>query len=339
MSESDKLEAKSWREAIYYANRLEKEINIDAKEIIKSTETSHALNKKLNEEIQSFVDRINIEGLLKKLKNDFNNFQQLSDDDFFWLNKNDRAIGFCVIFLKMHHSLNPIKENNEEPGRFNNNAFEGQRRLLHSEKKLTRTTPLTVEHFLRNPGKYLRVSLPKNANLNSQNNRIDFIKNSFKNSNINLKGQKYIIWFLSELWGECYQSKNNYDFIKWLKRDDEEKVNFCLNYQLSYDKDNQLPWLPINMNEKYLALVAIFDYKSLINSDEFDLLIKKIKSAWNQKTYRDRSKEKKSGTLLIKEETKERLSHIAKEKGYSNQKMIKYLIDEQYEKINKFHSL
>ncbi|PJE53687.1 hypothetical protein [Marinomonas sp. BSi20584] len=192
---------------------------------------------------------------------------------------------------------------------------------------------------MRNPEKRLRVYLPKNANLNSNNNRIDFIKNSFKNSNINLEGQKYTVWFLSELWGECYHSESNYNFIKWLKRDDEEKINFCLNYQLSYDKDNQLPWLPINMNEKYLALVAIFDYKSLINPDEFDLFIKKIKSAWNQKTYRDRSKEKKSDTLLIKGETKEKLSYIAKEKGYSNQKMIKYLIDEQYEKINKFYSL
>ncbi|PJE53688.1 hypothetical protein [Marinomonas sp. BSi20584] len=147
MSASDKLEAKSWREAIYYANRLEEEINIDAKEIIKATETSHALNRKLNEEIQFFVDRKNIEDLSKKLKDDFNNLQQLSDADFFWLKKNDRAIGFCVIFLKMHHSLNSIEENNEEPGRFNNTAFEGEMRLIHSEKKITQNKTINCRAF------------------------------------------------------------------------------------------------------------------------------------------------------------------------------------------------
>ncbi|MBE4088008.1 hypothetical protein HJ107_14315, partial [Vibrio parahaemolyticus] len=97
-------------------------------------------------------------------------------------------------------------------------------------------------------------------------------------------------------------------------------------------------WDTTNTHDHYLSIVLFFNIKFLIDPHESELILRKMKAAWSQKKFRDKSEGSKPYSVSMSKKTKERLTWLVEEDNSNIQQVVKNLIDDAYLKRNKNHS-
>ncbi|WOD09042.1 hypothetical protein [Marinomonas sp. GJ51-6] len=82
--------------------------------------------------------------------------------------------------------------------------------------------------------------------------------------------------------------------------------------------------------EKRAAVIATLDLSD--NVDRKALVIDKMKKAWSQKKFREKSSGKKPYSISMTLNTKQKLNAMAEEKGMKINEMIEYLVQNEFKK-------
>lgn len=124
-------------------------------------------------------------------------------------------------------------------------------------------------------------------------------------------------------------SENN-DVVRWATTNNQL---WAWNY-LYHDK-NPLWFIENDSSNNYLdGLITTFD---LLNDaeDKRALLLSKMKSAWSQKSYRDKNNGKKSVSIVLSEDIIKKLDFICKNTDRRKNEVVTRLILEEHDKIKK----
>jgi len=326
MDDYKKLYAHSWREAVYYSKRLNKELSI-RRDLIRNSITIEDANNTLNAVIEGVKSSFEQEKLITDLISSFNQKEQLPDEELLHFKKGYRATNFIITFLSHHLASNSIDSG------LSDELTRNKRGHINFEpfKRQVDRLP-TMEGFIKHP-RLLNIYMPTKASLALQKSRYLFILKAFKQSNINLEGQKYLIRLLNDLWYLCYSSNKHKKLVTWVERKNSEQIELCIDYLSKKVDGFKLPWKATNQEESYSALIAYFDYHLLMKPAETELLISKMKAAWTQKKFREKTSGKKPYSVSMSDRTKERLTWLVTREDSNISKVIKDLIDIRYENI------
>ncbi|EGX6956818.1 hypothetical protein JFQ85_000582 [Aeromonas hydrophila] len=122
---------------------------------------------------------------------------------------------------------------------------------------------------------------------------------------------------------------NNNEITNWLRSDKKSKVQWLSNYLES----NQQDYIHLVLkNSTYHAddLLSFFDLLSIINNDRYKLLINNFKKAWNQKTYRDKNKEKKQYSIVMSKDIGDLLDKLSYIENKNKNDIVETLIRRAY---------
>ncbi|GAB3529202.1 hypothetical protein [Photobacterium alginatilyticum] len=324
MGGSKVLHAHSWREAIYYAEELEELLDIE-RGLIEESETIDDANHALNNEIGRIESGSKKQELINELITNFNNTHQLADEELSYLKNSYRACGFCIALLMCHANNRELfgNSNRENREKYNFTPLDHNTRNLPSS-----------DSFLRTPFN-IKVIMPrkKTKSLTGQKSRYRLIRKAFFESNIDLKGQEYLIDLINDLWHKCYSSSNHKKLVNWFDRKNKDQIESCIDYLNNNLRRFCLPWKPIDLDESYHALIAYFDYQLLMHPAETELTIRKMKAAWNQKKFREKTNGKRPYSVSMTDRTKERLSWLVQQEDSNISQVIKELIDKRYDQL------
>lgn len=135
---------------------------------------------------------------------------------------------------------------------------------------------------------------------------------------------------LDQLKLKWMRSTEKNDICNWISKNNQQ---WAWHYLF---KDNSPIWF-INNNQpdNYLnGVVTTFD---LLNDDpdKRELLISKMKSAWSQKSYRDKNNGKKAVSIVLSEDIIKKLDFICENTDRRKNEVVTRLIREEYEQIKK----
>lgn len=312
VSGAARLECTSWRECNFYIDYL---VNVceqryefdDIYEYRSIDSCSRDIMREIEHGGCSDVEKL-IKGINKQYQ-----ASQLTSSDFSLLNKNTkRACNWAWLFL---HKQTIAYDND----RYNNSPFEdGVKRV--SPRRYRSHSPR-----LRLDAKSLE------AHPNNINERISAIKDAFLFSEVDKEGQIQIIELMKHIWLEIFQHNHLGD---WLKQKDTEQCDWAWNYIKNSEHSRYFTtWPPINHDEKYFAIQAVFDHGSWENPDKVNLLLNSMKKAWSQKKFRDKSEGKKPYSVTMTTKTKDRLDELVLHHELKITDIIERLIKEEYEKV------
>ena len=246
---------------------------------------------------------------------------QLSNDDLSFFDKNEeRRCNWLWCFLKE----NTMRFGRSDDGLY---PFVGGDTYLSPKSYIDETPKIRLSN---------RPFEIRPSNIGA---RLMAIKESFKNGEVDLEGQREIIELLKYLWGKIYQggeSKSKQDISKWLDSSNIEQCDWAWDYiQNSEHKGLFFSWEPLGNKEKAQAIIAGFDIGTLYNLDRAELFFSKMKSAWSQKKFRDKSGGKKAYSINMTIKTKERLDELAEHYDCKLNEVIEKLIKKEHEIIKR----
>ncbi|MGY3961268.1 ribbon-helix-helix domain-containing protein [Aeromonas popoffii] len=120
------------------------------------------------------------------------------------------------------------------------------------------------------------------------------------------------------------------DVVQWVDSNNKE---WAWNYL--YKGSNPIWFIENGHQKNHLnGIITTFD---LLNDaeDRRELLLAKMKSAWSQKTYRDKNNGKKSVSIVLSEDIIKRLDFICETTDRRKNEVVTRLIREEYEQIKK----
>lgn len=331
------LQINSWREALFIASELNDLFYMNIYDDVKESRSiEHATDDIYNAieviKLDDISSKTNIKvnkfdgvasSIIKYLKNEFTDKQQLPKDEFEWIKNDPKTCAFINHFLYINSG--EIYDYKSDSIRIKDTQLP----LVYSKY------PLSLHRFLNSRD---RIRLPyirkRQALFGNHLERFNAIVTAFKYSEINLDGQIYILKLLKEAVAEIFSNKENATFKNWLNFEDEKQIDWLVSYLKKQDS-LRMPWKPINIKEKYLAVIADFDYQFLINPKQTGLIFNKVRQAWNQRKFQNKTDGTKSRSISMTKRTRERLDSLAKEKDIKINAVIKELIDKEYEALQK----
>lgn len=274
---------------------------------------------KINERIQYLTKNdYELKSLSKDIKYAFER-TQLSEDDFEWLNKKEeRFCNWVWSFLKE----TTMKTNNDL---FCVEPFLEERNMdyIGVYNRHIRKTRLSIEPFSSPPI--------------NMNDRLCAITKSFEYSETTKTGQVEIIDYIKKVWGYIYLNNCSNNFVNWLNPSNKEQCEWTWNYFQSIEnrrlKSFFSTWAPHNLDEKVFAMIAAVDMGVLKNLERTELLLSKLKKAWSQKKFRDKSGGKKAYSINMTPKTKERLDELAEHHELKLNEVIAKLIKQEHDFI------
>ncbi|MEO9274498.1 hypothetical protein ABFY09_06530 [Marinomonas sp. 5E14-1] len=284
------LEANSERECAFYSDYLLKNIRSASIKNLRGN-THEERVIKLNEELEGLIKKSRApQNYATQMRSAFK-ATQLSIQHFRWVDKKDeRLCNWLWCYLKKTTSQTEPEE-----------AVKNESLLLLSAKAFQIERDTTTE-------------------------RQSDILNAFYHGEATASQQQEIMELLKAKWHEIRQDVS---VTNWLEDNNLTHWSWAWSYlQNNTQRPLEQAWLPNNDVEKRAAVIATLDLSD--NVDRKALVIDKMKKAWSQKKFREKSSGKKPYSISMTLNTKQKLNAMAEEKGIKINEMIEYLVQNEF---------
>ncbi|WP_274020759.1 hypothetical protein [Vibrio parahaemolyticus] len=310
------LNSNTYREARFYAKKImfhtKRMTTIDSNE--KLDDINRALNKKLN---QSNESHCQLSILRKNWTSEFNNEHQLNNESFNWFKKDMVSSLFVLSIINSEDTLDKIIQNH----------------LSHiiKDKKVVANYKKTRQSLNEKYDKLTIISSQKDINRS--------LINCFHNCEENIENQREFMKLLQSIYSYSILLEQNKRLREWLNKNDQIQILWVLEYlndkiELGYVS----VWNTTNTNDHYLSIIWFFCINFLVNPDGSELIIRKMKSAWSQKKFRDKNSDYKPYSISMNKETKKQLTWLVKQEEKNIQQVIQKIINDAYtRKKNKIY--
>lgn len=287
---TDFLEANSLRELTFYSDYLTTHVRGASLRSLRADSKEERLEK-LNAEISTLIKKNRApKTIVGQMRSAFR-ATQLTLGDFKWLDKKDeRLCNWVWGYLKRYLENADTFSDPSHP-------------------------PLSL----------LSATAFKTEKSNVYDRSTDVV-NAFYDGEANYDQQQGIIDFLKSQWLKVYQDKS---IIHWLEEDNTEQWIWAWSYlQNITDRPLINAWDPINDMDKKAAFIATLDLSD--NPDRKALIIDKMKKAWSQKKFREKTSGKRPYSISMTLKVKQKLDALAEEKGLKINETIAELIEKEY---------
>jgi hypothetical protein len=286
------------------------------------TDAAEVVNK-LGKKTNQFDDK---HPLVTHLKSKFSEDHQLSDDDYQWMEDNPKSCAFCYQFLYLNSC------------RYDDKITDIEGIVLdpkHSRQPLIKTNTFPrLPDFLENRDRIRIPSIIKRQlTPNTISDLIKCIKTAFKESEVDLAGQKYILTLVADAWKEALKTDECSSFSKWFDIDTPEQTSWFKEYHAKKYPNIQLSWDSVNEQDYFYILYAEYCYLCLIDLTFAKLLLKEARNGWSQRKFQSKNKGTRSRSISMSDRTNKRLDLLAKKKDQKINALIKELIDREYDEI------
>jgi len=292
-SNTEFLDAVSERECDFYADYLLKNIRGASLKNLRGNSPAERL-KKLNEELDNLIKKNRApQNFSLQMRAAFKS-TQLPSSYFRWLDKKDeRLCNWLWCYLK-----SKTKKTETDPEQ---DATQESELHLLSEKAF-------------------------NTERGNASERQGDVLNAFYDGEADAQKQQDIIEHLKNKWQEIRPSES---IIQWLEDNNPSQWAWAWSYLQNITQRPLEPaWTPNSESEKKAAVIATIDLSD--NVDRKALVIDKMKKAWSQKKFREKSTGKKPYSISMTLNTKQKLNALAEEKGMKINDMIEYLVSNEY---------
>ena len=291
-SNSEVLEAASERECAFYVDYLLKTIKASSARNLRGESLEERLLK-LNEELESLINKNRApKNFASQMRTAFRS-TQLPSSYFRWIDKKDeRLCNWLWCYLK-RLSKKPELDTDD----------------AHNSLQLLSNKAFIIER-------------------ETAAERQTDILTAFYDGEADQKQQQDILETLKVKWQDV-QSRNT--LINWLEENNPTQWRWAWSYLQNITQRPLEPaWVPHSDTEKKAAVIATIDLSD--NVDRKELIIDKMKKAWSQKKFREKSSGKKPYSISMTLNTKQKLNALAEEKNMKINEMIEYLVRSEYNK-------
>jgi hypothetical protein len=277
--------------------------------------------KKLGKKTNQFDDQY---PLTTHLKSKFSDEQQLPDSAYQWMEDNLKACAFCYQFLYLTSY------------RYGDEITDYEGEVL--DPKYSRQPLMKTNTFPRLPDfleKGDRIRIPsitkRQLTPNTISDLINCIKAAFKESEVDVAGQEYILTLVAEAWKETSTINECSSFNKWFDINMPEQISWLKEYHAKKKPHIRLSWDSVNEQDYFYILHAEFYYHSLMNKTSATLFLKEVRNGWSQRKFQNKNKGTKSRSISMSERTNKRLDWLVKNKDQKINVVIKELIDQEFQ--------
>ncbi|MBJ7536194.1 hypothetical protein [Marinomonas transparens] len=291
----DFLEAASEREYDFYIDYLTHHVKGVSIRNLRGSSKSDRVEK-LNIEIDSLVNKNRaVKNLTSQMRAAFKATQLISND-FKWLDKKDERLcnwAWCYLKRKTEETETPPSP---------------------TATKEALLAKLSVQAFASERDNVL--------------DRCNDIIDAFHHGEASLEQQLEAIEFIKSKWKEVRLDNS---VINWLDDSNTAQWAWAWSYlQNITQRPLKQAWLPVTTEDQKAAVITTFDLAD--NQDRKALVIDKMKKAWSQKKFREKTSGKKPYSISMTLNTKQKLNALAAEKGLKINEMIEFLIRNEYKK-------
>ena len=289
------LDASSERECAFYTDYLLKNIRSASLKNLRGNSQAERV-KKLNEEIENLISKKRApQNFASQMRTAFK-ASQLPFSYFRWIDKKDERLcnwAWCYLKSTTKHS-EPESEQNQTT----ENLF-----LLLSEKAFN------------------------TERANASDRHMDIL-DAFYNGEADTQQQQDLLEELKAKWQEI---RFNETIVNWLEENNPSQWIWAWSYlQNITQRPLKQAWIPATEAEKKAAVIATIDLSD--NVDRKALIIDKMKKAWSQKKFREKSSGRKPYSISMTLNTKQKLNALAEEKNMKINEMVEYLVGNEYRK-------
>ncbi|MEP0071853.1 MAG: hypothetical protein ABJE79_04060 [Marinomonas sp.] len=286
------LEANSERECAFYSDYLLKNIRSASIKNLRGN-THEERVIKLNEELDGLIKKNRApKNFASQMRSAFK-ATQLPIQHFRWVDKKDeRLCNWLWCYLKKATSQTEPEE-----------VVKNESLLLLSAKAFQIERDTAAER------------------------QIDIL-DAFYHGEATASQQQEILELLKAKW---HETRQDVSVTNWLEDNNPTHWSWAWSYlQNNTQRPLEQAWLPSNDMEKRAAVIATLDLSD--NVDRKALVIDKMKKAWSQKKFREKSSGKKPYSISMTLNTKQKLNAMAEEKGIKINEMIEYLVQNEFKK-------
>ncbi|WP_111637198.1 hypothetical protein [Marinomonas shanghaiensis] len=289
------LEAKSERECAFYADYLLSNIrSASIRNLRGNTHTERV--KKLNEELDNLVKKNRApKNFASQMRSAFKS-TQLPTSHFRWIDKKDeRLCNWVWCYLKSH----------------------------------TKKRDASQEHETTQENKFVMLSDKAfSTERDNVTDRVMDILNAFYDGEADAQQQQDLLDDLKAKWQSI---RFNETIVHWFEENNPSQWAWAWSYlQNITQRPLEQAWIPTSNAEKKAAVIATIDLSD--NVDRKALVIDKMKKAWSQKKFREKSSGKKPYSISMTLNTKQKLNALAEEKNMKINEMVEYLVRNEYKK-------
>ncbi len=296
-SNAEFLDAASERECAFYVDYLLKNIRSASLKNLRGNSPTERVNK-LNEELDNLIKKNRApQNFSTQMRSAFKS-TQLPSSYFRWLDKKDeRLCNWAWCYLKSK----------------------------------TKTTETDLEKDVIKESELLLLA-EKAFNIERENaaDRQSDILTAFYDGEADAQQQQDILDHLKSKWQDI---RTNEGITHWFEENNPSQWAWAWSYLQNITQRPLEPaWIPSKDSEKKAAVIATIDLSD--NVDRKALIIDKMKKAWSQKKFREKSSGKKPYSISMTLNTKQKLNALAEEKGIKINDMVEYLVKNEYQKRN-----
>lgn len=154
------------------------------------------------------------------------------------------------------------------------------------------------------------------------------ILDAFYNGEADTQQQQELLEALKAKW---QQIRFDETIVSWLEENNSIQWIWAWSYlQNITQRPLKQAWIPTTEAEKKAAVIATIDLSD--NVDRKALVIDKMKKAWSQKKFREKSSGRKPYSISMTLNTKQKLNALAEEKNMKINEMVEHLVRNEYKK-------
>ncbi|ETX12285.1 hypothetical protein MUS1_01375 [Marinomonas ushuaiensis DSM 15871] len=301
-SKTDLLEARSEREYAFYSDYLLQHIRSASPRHLRGNSLTERLQS-LNDELESLIAKNRAPKIFPTQMRAAFNSTQLPLSDFRWIDiKNERLCNWAWCYLK---STTKAPEAGREPILI---------KVPNAEERIINMSLLSAKAF--------------NNEKHNTADRLTDILNAFYGGEANAQQQEDILNHLKVKWNEIHLNET---IVNWLEENNPVHWAWAWSYLQNITQRPLEPaWIPVNDAEKKAVVIATIDLSD--NVDRKVIIIDKMKKAWSQKKFREKSSGRKPYSISMTLNTKQKLNALAEENGMKINEMIEYLIRNEFKK-------
>jgi hypothetical protein len=296
-SNAEFLDAASERECAFYVDYLLKNIRSASLKNLRGNSPTERVNK-LNEELDNLIKKNRApQNFSTQMRSAFKS-TQLPSSYFRWLDKKDERLcnwAWCYLKGKTKKTETDLEKD----------VIKDSELLLLAEKAFT----IERENAADRQGDVLTAFYDGEADAQQQQDILDHLKSKWQDI------------------------RTNEGITHWFEENNPSQWAWAWSYLQNITQRPLEPaWIPSNDSEKKAAVIATIDLSD--NVDRKALVIDKMKKAWSQKKFREKSSGKKPYSISMTLNTKQKLNALAEEKGMKINDMVEYLVKNEYKKRN-----
>ena len=296
-SNAEFLDAASERECAFYVDYLLKNIRSASLKNLRGNSPTERVNK-LNEELDNLIKKNRApQNFSTQMRSAFKS-TQLPSSYFRWLDKKDERLcnwAWCYLKGKTKKTETDLEKD----------IIKDSELLLLAEKAFT------IERE------------------NAADRQSDILT-AFYDGEADAQQQQDILDHLKSKWQDI---RANEGITHWFEENNPSQWAWAWSYLQNITQRPLEPaWIPSKDSEKKAAVIATIDLSD--NVDRKALIIDKMKKAWSQKKFREKSSGKKPYSISMTLNTKQKLNALAEEKGIKINDMVEYLVKNEYQKRN-----